>query len=60
MTILYAYEQTMQWNGEDVKHVTLTQTTPDKCTLSEPVICLGKLELQPITLSTVQPNENKS
>lgn len=49
MSTLYVYRQTLQWEGRPMYHIVLSQSSPDSCTLSEPVECLGTLALLPVS-----------
>ena len=46
MTTLYAYRQIIEFQGKQLSNITFSETHPMRCTLSEPVECLGKIELK--------------
>ena len=46
MTTLYAYRQIIEFQGKQLSHITMSETHPKLCTLTEPVECIGKIELK--------------
>jgi hypothetical protein len=47
MTKLYVYKQIIDFMGRESIHLTLSEQSPDRCTLTE-AVCLGTLALDEV------------
>ena len=56
MSVLYVYEQILIWQGLHTNYVSLSRNPPEKCGLSEPVKCLGTIEVSGVYI----PGEQES
>lgn len=58
--ILYAYRQIIEFQGEQLSNIILSETHPRLCTLSEPVECIGKIELKELHFSESKKEQSEN